>query len=97
MVVSAVTDAAIRVLDVRKSYGDIHAVDGVSFEVLRGEVFGLLGPNGAGKTTTVEMLEGCASRTAASWRSWGSTPSTSPTSSSSGSGSPSRPPSSIRS
>jgi len=58
MVVSAVTDAAIRVLDVRKSYGDIHAVDGVSFEVRRGEVFGLLGPNGAGKTTTVEMLEG---------------------------------------
>ena len=52
------TDVVIRVRDVRKSYGDVRAVDGVSFEVARGEVFGLLGPNGAGKTTTVEMLEG---------------------------------------
>jgi len=48
----------IRVDDVRKSYGDVRAVDGVSFAVTQGEVFGLLGPNGAGKTTTVEMLEG---------------------------------------
>ncbi|MFI5225177.1 MAG: ATP-binding cassette domain-containing protein [Candidatus Limnocylindrales bacterium] len=48
----------IRVSDVRKAYGDVRAVDGVSFEVRSGEVFGLLGPNGAGKTTTVEMLEG---------------------------------------
>jgi len=55
---SVPSDPVIRVLEVRKSYGDIHAVDGVSFEVGRGEVFGLLGPNGAGKTTTVEMLEG---------------------------------------
>jgi ABC-2 type transport system ATP-binding protein len=51
-------DAVIRVRDVHKRYGDVRAVDGVSFEVGRGEVFGLLGPNGAGKTTTVEMLEG---------------------------------------
>ena len=50
--------AAVRVVDVHKRYGAIQAVDGVSFEVARGEVFGLLGPNGAGKTTTVEMLEG---------------------------------------
>jgi ABC-2 type transport system ATP-binding protein len=49
---------AVRVVDVRKRYGAIQAVDGVSFEVAPGEVFGLLGPNGAGKTTTVEMLEG---------------------------------------
>jgi len=58
--VAAISGAstAIRVSDLRKSYGDVHAVDGVSFEVASGEVFGLLGPNGAGKTTTVEMLEG---------------------------------------
>lgn len=42
----------------RKSYGDLKAVDGVSFAVGAGEVFGILGPNGAGKTTTVEILEG---------------------------------------
>jgi len=51
-------DPVIRVRDLRKSYGSTRAVDGVSFEVHRGEVFGLLGPNGAGKTTTVEILEG---------------------------------------
>lgn len=44
--------------DLRKSYGDLAAVDGVSFEVTRGEFFGILGPNGAGKTTTLEMMEG---------------------------------------
>jgi ABC-2 type transport system ATP-binding protein len=44
--------------DLHKRYGDLHAVDGVSFEVTRGEVFGILGPNGAGKTTTLEMIEG---------------------------------------
>jgi ABC-2 type transport system ATP-binding protein len=49
---------AIEVRDLRKSYGEVEAVRGVSFEVARGEVFCLLGPNGAGKTTTVEILEG---------------------------------------
>ena len=44
--------------DLRKSYGSLKAVDGVSFSVRYGEVFGILGPNGAGKTTTVEILEG---------------------------------------
>ncbi len=48
----------IQVKDLRKSYGDFKAVDGVSFSVSAGEVFGILGPNGAGKTTTVEILEG---------------------------------------
>jgi ABC-2 type transport system ATP-binding protein len=54
---------AILVRDLVKSYGDVHAVRGIDFEVARGEVFGLLGPNGAGKTTTVEMLEGYRERT----------------------------------
>lgn len=44
--------------DFRKEYGDFVAVDGISFEVIRGEIFGLLGPNGAGKTSTLECLEG---------------------------------------
>ena len=48
----------IQVKDLRKSYGDLIAVDGISFSVSSGEVFGILGPNGAGKTTTVEILEG---------------------------------------
>jgi ABC-2 type transport system ATP-binding protein len=51
-------DAVIRCVDLRKRYGGIEAVAGVSFDVRPGEVFGLLGPNGAGKTTTIEILEG---------------------------------------
>ena len=57
------SDAAIVVTGLRKSYGDFDAVRGINFEVRRGEVFGLLGPNGAGKTTTVEILEGYRERT----------------------------------
>ena len=53
---------AITVSDLRKSYGHVEAVRGVSFEIEQGEVFGLLGPNGAGKTTTVEVLEGYRKR-----------------------------------
>jgi ABC-2 type transport system ATP-binding protein len=48
----------IEAIELRKHYGALAAVDGVTFEVAAGEIFGLLGPNGAGKTTTVEMLEG---------------------------------------
>jgi ABC-2 type transport system ATP-binding protein len=48
----------ILVRNLRKSYGSMVAVAGVSFEVEQGEFFGILGPNGAGKTTTLEMLEG---------------------------------------
>ena len=48
----------IRVRDFRKTYGDLVAVDGISFDVKQGEIFGLLGPNGAGKTSTLESLEG---------------------------------------
>jgi len=53
-----VNESVIRVNDFRKIYGDLVAVDGISFEVQRGEIFGLLGPNGAGKTSTLESLEG---------------------------------------
>jgi ABC-2 type transport system ATP-binding protein len=49
---------AVTVEKLRKSYGDLRAVDDVSFDVERGEVFALLGPNGAGKTTSIEILEG---------------------------------------
>jgi ABC-2 type transport system ATP-binding protein len=50
--------ASIVVNDIKKWYGDTHAVDGVTFEVESGEFFGILGPNGAGKTTTLEIVEG---------------------------------------
>ncbi len=57
---------AIVVNDLSKLYNEHQAVDGISFEVAVGEVFGLLGPNGAGKTTTVEILEGYRERSAGS-------------------------------
>ena len=49
-------DPCIQVSDLRKSYGHVNAVDGVSFDVEYGKVFGFLGPNGAGKTTTIRVL-----------------------------------------
>jgi ABC-2 type transport system ATP-binding protein len=55
---------AVAVTGLRKSYGAVQAVRGVSFAVERGEIFALLGPNGAGKTTTLEILEGFRSRDA---------------------------------
>ena len=58
MAVPAPVEAAVEVHELRKAYGATVAVDGLSFRVERGEVFGLLGPNGAGKTSTVETLEG---------------------------------------
>jgi len=48
----------VGVTDLHKAYGSIKAVQGISFGVAKGEVFGLLGPNGAGKTTTLESIEG---------------------------------------
>jgi len=53
---------AIEISSVKKCYGDIKAVDDVSFTVDKGEVFGLVGPNGAGKTTLIEILEGLRKR-----------------------------------
>ena len=54
--------AVIEVADLTKSYGDVHAVRGISFSVDKGECVAVLGPNGAGKTTTVEILEGYRTR-----------------------------------
>jgi ABC-2 type transport system ATP-binding protein len=65
---------AISVRDLRKDYGDVHAVDGVSFEVADGEVYALLGHNGAGKSTTVEILEGHRKRSAGEVRVLGHDP-----------------------
>ncbi len=56
------SESAITIRGLRKSYGDFTAVDGVDLEVYRGEIFSLLGPNGAGKTTTVEICEGYRAR-----------------------------------
>ncbi|WP_411699360.1 ABC transporter ATP-binding protein [Conyzicola sp.] len=56
-------DPAVRVRELRKSYGSLHALDGVSFDIERGETFALLGPNGAGKSTAIEILEGYRDRT----------------------------------
>ncbi len=58
------TEAAISVRGLRKSYGSLEAVRGIDLEVQAGEVFALLGPNGAGKTTIVEILEGHRERSA---------------------------------
>src|SRR5665647_89773 len=54
--------SSIEVSSLKKHYGDLKAVDGISFTVNQGEVFGLLGPNGAGKTTSIEILEGLRER-----------------------------------
>jgi ABC-2 type transport system ATP-binding protein len=51
-------DSIIEVRDFRKVYGDVVAIDGISFGARQGEIFGLLGPNGASKTSTLETIEG---------------------------------------
>ncbi len=53
-----INSSAIHIRNLVKTYGDVTAVDHISFEVFPGEIFGIVGPNGAGKTTTVECLEG---------------------------------------
>ena len=67
-------DVVINVSDFYKHYGDVTAVDGISFDVRQGEIFGLLGPNGAGKTTTLESLEGLRVPDAGSLRVMGVDP-----------------------
>jgi ABC-2 type transport system ATP-binding protein len=57
-------EAAIAVTGLTKRFGDVAAVDGLSFSVASGEIFGLLGPNGAGKTTTIQLLLGLTTPTA---------------------------------
>ena len=57
------TDVAVRIRGLSKVYGGVAAVDGVDFDIDRGETFALLGPNGAGKSTTIEILEGYRHRT----------------------------------
>jgi ABC-2 type transport system ATP-binding protein len=69
-----VSEAAISVRGLRKSYGANEAVRGIDLDVRRGEVFAFLGPNGAGKTTTVEILEGYRSRSAGRVEVLGSDP-----------------------
>ncbi|GAB1509857.1 ABC transporter ATP-binding protein [Actinophytocola sp. KF-1] len=66
--------AAVVVEDVRKAYGDLKAVDGVSLTVAEGEFFGILGPNGAGKTTTLEIIEGLREPDSGSVRLLGQSP-----------------------
>jgi len=65
---------SIHVQGLQKSYGEVHAVRGIDFEVEQGEIFGLLGPNGAGKTTTVEILEGLRARTSGNVKVLGKDP-----------------------
>ncbi len=67
-------NSMIEVKDFRKVYGDYVAVDGISFDVKQGEIFGLLGPNGAGKTSTLECLEGLRAPSGGSLRVVGLNP-----------------------
>ena len=57
-----ISEIAIKLEDVSRRFGELQAVDGLSFEVGRGEIFGLLGPNGAGKTTTINLICGLLRR-----------------------------------
>lgn len=76
MDIEAWTDVAsvIEVRDLRRTYGDVIAVDGISFDVAQGEIFGLVGPNGSGKTTTIECVEGVRQPTSGNIRVMGMDP-----------------------
>ncbi len=75
---SAIAPRVIQVSDLRKSYKDVVAVDGVTFDVSAGEIFGLLGTNGAGKTTIVECLQGLRRPTSGTIRVLGIDPAANP-------------------
>ncbi|MGY6499173.1 MAG: ABC transporter ATP-binding protein [Microcella sp.] len=68
------SENVVEVRELRKTYGEMVAVDGVSFDLHRGETFALLGPNGAGKSTTIEILEGYRDRTSGDVRVLGADP-----------------------
>lgn len=66
------TDAAVQITNLQKTYtGGKRALDGVTFDVPRGQIFGLLGPNGAGKSTIINILSGMVMKTGGSARIWG--------------------------
>ena len=77
-IAASAAPAALTVTGLRKSYGPVAAVRGVSFTVRRGEIFALLGPNGAGKTTILEILEGFRTRDAGQADVLGIDPATGP-------------------
>ena len=58
----------LEAIDLRKSFGPIHAVDGIDLALQPGRIYGLLGPNGSGKTTTIRMLAGLARPTSGETR-----------------------------
>jgi lipooligosaccharide transport system ATP-binding protein len=68
----------IEAQDLRKKFGDINAVDGITFAVSKGEVFGFLGPNGAGKTSTMKIIACVSPRTSGAIKVFGLDPDTSP-------------------
>ena len=69
---AAMTEAAIRIQNLCKTYqGGKRALDGVSFDVPRGQIFGLLGPNGAGKSTLINILAGLVNKTDGAAEIWG--------------------------
>lgn len=69
-------EIVIRAKDLKKSYKDFVAVDGINFQVYRGESFGLLGPNGAGKSTTMKMISSVSQRSSGELEILGKEPNT---------------------
>ena len=65
------SSAVVEVRNLTKRFGEFTAVDGISFDIQRGEILGLLGPNGAGKTTTFQMMLGLVTPTSGSIHMFG--------------------------